>query len=164
MKKWSFRLVLAALLIGVGLWSWRAFFPNPDRAVRRRLAEAAQLASFAPNEGPAAKLINSQKLASFATPDITVHVDVPGYEHSFSGSDELASRLLAVRQMPSLSVRLFDIVLAVAPDGQSAVAHLTVRARAGGDSDLIVQELKVALKKSGLEWRVNRVETVKTLR
>ncbi len=164
MNKWLIRAILTALLLALGLWVWRVFFPNPELAVRKRLAEVAQLASFGANEGSAAKLINSQKLASFFADDVTIRVDVPGYEQTFSGRDELARRAFMARQLTDLSVRFFDIVVTVSPDRQSAVANLTVRAKTSNDPDLIVQELKVALKKDGLDWLVSRVETVKTLR
>ena len=164
MKKWMFRLVLLAVIAALGFWSWRTFFPNPDRVIRKRLTELAQLASYNSNEGAAAKLINSQKLASFFTPDVSIHVDVPGYEQTFSGRDELGRRAFMARQLSSLTVQLFDIVLTIAPDKQSAMADLTARAKVSGDPDLIVQELKVALKKNGSDWLISRVETEKTLR
>jgi hypothetical protein len=164
MKRWLTLALLAIALLAMGLWVWRVFFPDPERAVRKRLVEVAELASFGANEGAAAKLINSQKLASFFANDVIIRVTIPNYEQTFSGRDELARRAFMVRQFGSLNVRLFDIVVTVAPDGHSAVANLTVRAKTSMDSDLIVQELKVALKKDGLDWLVTRAETVKTLR
>lgn len=164
MKKWLTLALAAVVLVLLGLWVWRTFFPDPERAVRKRLAEVAELASFGANEGAAAKLINSQKLASFFANDVVIRVTVPGYEQTFSGRDELARRAFMVRQTGALNVHFFDIVVTVAPDGQSAVANLTVRAKTSLDPDLIVQELKVALRKDGRDWLVTRAETVKTLR
>src|SRR5206468_1271073 len=90
MKKWIVRIVLFALLVAVGIWVWSILFPNPERLIRKRLAEVAQAASFSGREAPAAQAFNSQKLTTYCTDDIQLVVDIPGRSHVVvTGRDEL---------------------------------------------------------------------------
>jgi hypothetical protein len=62
-----------------------------------------------------------------------------------------------------LDVQFLDINLTVAPDKNTAEANLTLRAKTAGDRDQIVQEMKLLLNKLEGNWRIQRIETVKTL-
>ncbi len=164
MKRWTLLVTLLALIAG-GVWIWREFFPAPERVIRQRIKEIAGLASFSPKEAPAAKLLNSQKLAGFFTSDVVIQVNVPGYAQTITGRDDLAQVALMAREhLSSLKVEVSDIIVVVAPDKQSAMANLTGRASSPGQIDFMVQELKLSLKPHGRDWLINRVETVKTLR
>src|ERR1051325_10123509 len=99
--KWAFRGALAIIIIGVIVWAWLTFFPGPEQAIRKRLAEVAKLSSFAGNEGAAAKALNSQKLTTFFTSDVVVSVDVPELRQKFSGQDDLLKAAMAVRTVLS---------------------------------------------------------------
>ena len=55
-----------------------------------------------------------------------------------------------------------DIKVTVAPDQQTAVADLTVAVDISGEHDSVVQEMKFTLQKTGGEWLITRVETVRT--
>ncbi len=165
MKRRSARLLFAVVLLALAVWGWRALFPSPERAIRQRLTEVARLASFGPNEAPAAKLYNSQKLASFCTSDVEINVDVPGHRQTFSGQDELAARAMGVRQaLSALNVEFLGMVVSVAPGKQSALVNLTAKAKVPGESDLFIQELKLVVKRHGRDWFISQAETVKTLR
>jgi hypothetical protein len=165
MRKWLFRGALAIIIIAVAIWLWLTFFPGPEQAIRKRLAEIAQLSSFAGNEGPAAKALNAQKLASFFTPDIEISVDVPGEQRQrLSGQDDLLKAAMGLRTiLSSLKVELLDINITFAPGKTSAVANLTLKARVNGERDFIPQELKFTLKKVKGEWLIREAETVRTL-
>jgi ketosteroid isomerase-like protein len=165
MRRWLTRIVALLVLAGLGLWAWHKFFPDPQTAVRRRLAEVAQLASFGSKESEAAKLWNAQKLASFFTEDVTVKIDVQNLQRSVSGRDEIAGAALEARKnLSSLAVRFSEVQVTVAADGQSAIADLTANAAANGEADFVIQELALRLKKYGRNWLITRIETVKTLR
>jgi hypothetical protein len=165
MKKWVIRIVFLAVLMAVGIWVWGILFPNPERAIRLRLAEVAQAASFSGKEAPAAQAMNSQRLTTFCTADIEIVVDFPGRgQHSVSGHDELFQGAMGARSLVSaLKVEFLDVTVNLAPDRQSAVANLTAKGNVPGEKDLLVQELKVKLKKIGRQWYIQRLETVKSL-
>lgn len=165
MKTWLRRIVLAALLAGLGFWGWRALFPSPEHVIRQRLTELARDASFAANEGALAKLANAQTLTSFCTPDVVITVNTPGRsQQTLNGRDELLQAVMAARaSLRGLNVEFFDILVTVAPDGTSAVANLTARGRVPEERDSYVQELEFKLRKAEGEWLIFRVETVKTL-
>ena len=60
-------------------------------------------------------------------------------------------------------MEFYDLTITVAPDKKSAEVNLTLKARVAGERDTIIQELKIWLNKSEGDWRIYRLETVKTL-
>jgi len=163
--KWAFRVALGIIVVAVGVWIWLTFFPGPEQAIRKRLAEVAQLGSFvASKEGQLAKLANAQKLTTFFTPDAEVSVDVPELHQKLSGQDELLKAAVAVRTiLSSLQVELLDINITFGPDKTSAIAILTLKVRANGERDFTPQELKFTLKKVKGDWLIREAQTVRTL-
>jgi hypothetical protein len=162
--KWAFRGALAVIIVAVAVWAWLTFFPGPEHAIRKRLGEVAQLASFSGREGELAIPINAQKLTSFFTPDAEISVDVPELRQKFSGQDQLFKAAMAVRStLLSLKVEMLDINITFAPDKTSAVANVTLKVRANGDRDFVPQEVKFTLKKVKGQWLIQEAETVRTL-
>jgi hypothetical protein len=156
---------MVAVLVGLGFWGWRVFFPGPEQAIRKRIAALAQSASFSPPQGSLALALNSQKLANFCAPDVQISVDIPGLmQHTFSGRDQVRDVALAARaNLSALSVEFVDLNVSVGPDKLSAVVNLTAKARVPGEREVLPQELKFLLRKTSGDWFINRVETVKTL-
>jgi hypothetical protein len=133
--------------------------------IRKRLQEFARTASFASNEGSLAKMDNSQRLTAFCTDDVELMLDVQGYpEVRVSGRDAFFQGAMTIRtHLSSVSIEFLDIVIALAPSNESAVANLTAKVRVPGEKDMIPQELKMMLKKVDGKWLIRKVETVKTL-
>jgi hypothetical protein len=165
MKQWLVRIVLLVILAAAGIWVWGILFPNPERQIRKRLAEVAQAASFSGKEAPAAQAYNSQLLTTFCTDDVEVMVDFPGRSHyTVHGRDELLTGAMAARGFANgLSVEFLDINITVAPDHQTAVADLTAKGKVPGEREILAQELKMKLKKIGRNWFIQKIETVKSL-
>ena len=163
--KWAFRGALAIIVIALGVWIWITFFPGPEQAIRKRLAELAQLGSFAGNEGQIAKVANAQKLTSFFTPDVEISVDVPGVpRQKLSGQDDLLKSAMTVRTyLASLKVELLDITVTFTPGKTSATVNLTLKVQINGERDFTPQEMKFILKKVKGEWLIREAETVRTL-
>ena len=165
MNMWVRRVLLAAALLAVGVWIWTVLFPSPERVIRKRLTELAKSATFGRNESPVAVLLNSQKVAGFFTADVEIKVDVPGRSQQvLSGRDNLFQTTMQLHSaLGGLQVDFYDIIVTVAPDKTTAEANLTLKARAAGERDQIIQELKLWLNKTEGDWRIYRLETVKTL-
>jgi hypothetical protein len=164
MKTWSLRLILLAIVIALGFWGWRTFFPSPEKVIRKRLGELAKAASFVANEGPLAKAWNASLLADFFTPDVQVRVEVPGSWHTITGRDDLLRAALGVRStLPALTIEFPDIKVKVAPDRASAVVNLTAIGKVPGDRDFQLQELRMRLIKVKRVWLIHHIETVRTL-
>jgi hypothetical protein len=164
MKRWVLRSAVLAGLLALGIWAWQAWFPSPEKVIRRRLGELAQLASFTPSEGPLAKVLNPQKLANCFTPDATVKIEGLGYSRTFNGREQLRDAAMAARTLlPSLKVEFPDISVAVGADARSAVVNLTLRGRIPSERDSLLYELKVIFEKTGDDWVIRQVETVRTL-
>ncbi len=156
---------MAGLLIAAGVWLWTVLFPSPERVIRKRLAELAKSVSFGGKESPVAILANSQRVAGFFTADVEIRVEVPGRPAPvLNGREELFQAAMQMRSLlGGLQVDFLDVNLALAPDKQSAEAHLTLRGKIAGEKDVIVQELKLLLNKAEGNWRIKKIETVKTL-
>jgi hypothetical protein len=165
MKRWVWRSVLILVAVGLGVWLWGILFPSPDRVIRKRLAELAQAVSFRGHESPVATLANSSGVAGFFTRDVELKLEVPGTSaQTISGRDEIFAITQRVRLLlGSLEVKFLDINLVIAGDKKSAEANLTLQAKVAGERDQIVQELKLLLNKVEGSWKIQRVETVKTL-
>jgi hypothetical protein len=166
MTRWLWRLFLLAAVGGLVYWAIAVLFPSPERVIRKRFAEVAQLVSFSGNEAPLAKLMNTQKLAGYFATDVDVLIDVPGRsQQSLHGRREIIQAAGAARNtLTALKVEFPDVIVTVNPDRRSAVANVTVTAVVSGERDMFVQELKCILQKNDGNWLLSRLETVKTLR
>ncbi len=165
MNRWFWRVIIAAALVVVAVWLYSVFFPSPERAIRARLTELAKSASFGGNEPPLAAMANAQRVAGFFMEDVQIQVELPGrVGATVSGRDEVRDKTIALRSLGAgLQVEFLDINIIVASDKNSAEANLTLKGRIAGEKDLIVQELKMLLNKIDGDWKIKRVETVKTL-
>jgi hypothetical protein len=165
MKAWFWRVIAAAALLAVGIWLWTILFPSPERVIRSRLTDLAKTASFSGNESPLAAFANAQKVAGFFTAEIEIKADVPGRSPVvLSGREILFQTVMHARSaFAGLQAEFYDIAVSIAPDKKSADANLTLKARVTGERDIIIQELKVWLNKAEGDWRIFRLETVKTL-
>jgi hypothetical protein len=159
------RLLAAVLIAAAAVWLWTIFFPNPDRVIRKRLAETARAASFAPGQSVFSRLAGAQRLANFFATNVQVNIDIPGHQQrQWSGRDDLLQAALGARSsIESLKVTFPDISLSIDPDKESATADLTAEARISGDSYLYVEEMKFMFRKFGGEWLITQVQTVQTL-
>ena len=165
MTRWVTRLVALVVVIGLGIWAWTYFFPSPEKAIRKRLTEVAETASFSANEGAVAKFQNAQKLMSFCTADVEVGIDAYGQHITCTGKEELQQAVMYARTQlfGSLSLQFVDPVVTLAPNKRTAFVNLTAKGRVPNDKDMLVQECKFTLQKSGRSWLIRKVETVKTL-
>lgn len=160
----SFRALIAAVLIGLGILGWRMLFPSPERIIRGRLVSLAATASFNQGQGMVLRAYKATKLIDFFTADAVVSVDSRGYEaRTLTGRTELQQAATALTQYDGISVEFLDINVSLGPDEQTAIANLTARATVEGQRDYFVQEFNFALKKVDGQWLIYRVESVKTL-
>jgi hypothetical protein len=166
MTKWILRLAFLFLLALCAVWVWHALFPGPELVIRKRLQQLAGIASTSGTEGNLARMNNARKLTTFFTPDLEISIEVLGqYETNIRGVDELLRLAVAARSMGQpIKVDLVDVNVIVAPDKQSAEAHMTGSANLRGEKMPQVQELKAQLKKVDGQWLISRAETVRTLR
>jgi len=157
------RLVLIAVLMGVGAWMWTVLFPSPEKIIRRRLVELARIVSTSPGENDLARLADANNVASFFAASVELKVTLPILsQHSSLEREEISGMVYAGRsQVGRLRVTFPDINVKVAPDKQSAVADLTVEATYPGDRQL--QEMKIFLRRVDGQWLITRAETVQVL-
>jgi hypothetical protein len=165
MKRWLFSGILLLAVLSVGFLVFRTLFPAPQKVIRKQLVEMARIASFDVNEAPLAKLMNSQKLASYFADGVEASLDTPGRgQQVFSGREELIQAATAARtQLSSLKIQFPDIAVTVAPDKRSAEVHVTVKANIGGQREVYIEEMRFSLEKIRGDWLIHRIESVNTL-
>lgn len=163
--KLAVRLVLLAVAVTAGFWLWTILFPSPEKIIRQRLARVAADVSFGPGQNALIAANRVEQLAGLFSTNVEVTLDVPGHSSHVlaSRADILQAVAAAHQQLRELKVEFLDVAVAVAADKQSATAELTARAQIAGDKNFIVQELKFTFQKTGGEWLITRVETVRTL-
>ena len=159
------RIVLFAALAAAGWWLWTVLFPPPEKVVRRQLATLARTVSFQADENALAIASKASTLLGMFTTNVEVTVEVSGHgERHFDGRDELMQAVAGARSATrSLAVEFIDVNVTVAPDKRSATASLTVRARAGDEKEDFLQPVRFTLERSGRDWLIRRVETLRTL-
>jgi ketosteroid isomerase-like protein len=150
----------------LGFWAFRILFPGDEKLIRKLLTAAAATASLRPNESALAKLGGAKKLAGFFTPDVVINLDVPGLRvRTINGRDELAEIAIAARaNLQEAKIRLYDVVVELAPDRQTATVQLTALASIDGSTDPIFQLMKMRLKKIDGGWKISQVDPVKSPR
>jgi SnoaL-like protein len=161
--KFFLRLVLTAVVIAAGIWLWTVLFPNPEKVIRNGLSELARDASFSGSQSSLAGLAGAQKVADFFSTNAEVNVNAPGRAQTLAGRDEIMQAVAAARaSLDGLKVEFPDVSVTVAPDKQSATADLTVKAQIPGHPEFIAQ-MKFTFQKTGRQWLISRVETVRIL-
>jgi hypothetical protein len=165
MTRVLWRLILLAAVVFVAIWLWRHFFPGPEQAIRKNLAELAQAACVTPNEAPVTKLSNTLKIASLFAEDAELTLDVPGQlKQTISGRENIRTAVAGARSMvTSLKVEFLDVDVNLSSDKRSAAVRLTAKGDIPGETTPQVQELKADLKYIDGHWLIYHAETVKTL-
>lgn len=158
--------VLLLLAAGCLLLLYQRYFPNEERRIRRLLAGVAQAASVPEHPSVTARLAAADRLRDYLTAGVEVEVDVPGGgRQTLAGRQEIIQGVLTAQaQLPRFQIEFLDLSVTLDAERQTAQTELTARVRQGADPNWVVQELKFQLKKEDGQWRVAKVETVKTLK
>jgi hypothetical protein len=159
------RLALVAALAAAGAWLWTVLFPSPEEIIRAQLNQMARYASFNSPQSQLAALAAANKLSGFFNTNAQIVLEFPGDEdRTINGRDEIRQDVVAARlSLDRLKVDFPDINVTVAPDENSAVADLTIRAETDGDQDGVAEEMKFTFQKIDGQWLVTRIETVHVL-
>jgi hypothetical protein len=159
------RCVMLAALVGLGVWLYTILFPGPEKAIRKRLAKVAQLASIKPDQGLISRGASIQELANCFDSKIEITLNLRGgAEHSVTGRDGIIEvAKLAHARFRMLQIDFLDMNVTLSPDKESATVHLTAKGSSSEERDFQVQEFKFTLKKINGEWLIISVETIRTL-
>jgi hypothetical protein len=159
------QIALAAAVIALAFWLWSTLFPTPEKVVRSRLNALAKAISFKSGTGAIAKAYNAEKVSEFFTPDVSVEVNLAGFEPiSLHGRDEILQIATAAgSRLTSLKVEFPDMNITFGPDGTTAKVNLTGKATIPGERDISAQEFNFQLRKVDGKWLIFQIETVRTL-
>lgn len=157
-------LLVCAVLGGLGALLYRKLFPSDETLVRRLLDVVAAAASVTPDEKPITRLGKAAQLAGQFADTVVLNIDLAGLQgRTIQGRDELIQLVAGARaNLTETTVEFLDANVTV--EGDRAQVHTTAFARISGQSDPTVQELKMGLAKTDGRWRIDRVETVRTLK
>jgi hypothetical protein len=153
-------------LAAAGFLLYRYLFPPHEQRIRKTLNDAAATVSFRADTGNLARLAAINRLTAYFTPDVEILVEMPGSNsRRLVGRDEVREAALGTRAaVRSLEIRLRDIGVELDEDRLSARAHVVVDVRIDGDSDPGISEFKLTMTQLEGDWRIRRIEPVRTLR
>lgn len=163
--KLTLRLVLLAVVIGLGFWLWTIFFPSPEKVVLKKISGLAAIATISANDSNLIRAAKAANLAGFFAMDAQIIVNVPDLPNrTLSGREEIQETALGgFANVKVLNVRFLDANVRLGADKQTADVDCTCEVNAGDKKDFGVQELRFQFKKVDGKWLITRVETVKTL-
>lgn len=149
---WGIALaVLAALAV--------KFFPTNERMIRNRLASLADTVSIRPGESQLARLAKASQVVEFFTPDATL--EVKDVNISLTSREDLREAMLAARaNLREADIGFEGVHLKFPEEKSLATAYVMAVARLNQDTNALVQELKMTLRKIEGRWLISRVESV----
>ena len=163
--KIALRIALLAIAVGAGFWLWTMLFPSPEKQVLKKISGLAQTATFKADASNLVRAAKVSSLISYFSTDAQIVMDVPELGHgTLNGRDEIREVAAGgFTRLKSLNVKFLDATPKVSNDKLSAAVECTAEVHINDNQDFGVQELRFQLKKTDGEWRITRVETVKTL-
>lgn len=163
------KIFFALIAVALVVWLGCKFFPSNEKQIRNRLQELAETVSLKPSDGNIARLMKSQKLASFFAPEIVLQVEFEAWERETSSvtkpSDLSEHYLLMTTRfgVKLLDLRIVDVLPKIGPDKQSASVLASAIVRVNEQREPIAQELKIDWEKVNRRWVIKRLEAIRTL-
>jgi hypothetical protein len=159
------RIILLAALAGLGFWLWTVLFPGPEKIVLRKIAGLAETASFGTDDGNFTRASKVSNLIGFFSADAQIVVEISGVGRgSLNSRDEIREAAAGgFTKLKSLEVKFLDAIAIIGADWQSATVNCTAEIHINDGNEADVQELRFEFRKIENDWRITRVETVKTL-
>lgn len=161
--KRGLRIVVALsllALIGGGIWR---LFPPPEKVIRQRVARIVGLVSLQPNESNLARIAKVEQVGALLSPDLAVSLEGAAGELGHSaGRESFLEALRAARlQARQLTVRILDLNFEQPPANDQAITRMLVAADVNGETNSVVQELRITWRRVERAWLVAGIETVK---
>ncbi|MGO8764793.1 MAG: hypothetical protein ACLQSR_06620 [Limisphaerales bacterium] len=159
------RIILVAVLLAAGVWGWTLLNPSPEHVIRVKLRDLAKDVSFQPGENLLVSAMSAQSLGQFFSTNVEMNLNIPGIDNNvLAGRDQIVQTALAARaRLTQLKLDFPDVNVTVAPDKNSAVADLTVRAKINGDREGTAEEMKFTFQNIDGQWLITRIESVQVL-
>jgi len=164
--KLALRLLVPAVLLGLGVWLWIYLHPSPDEAIRRQLTKLSKVASFEKPENLIKRGIAAQDVAAFFAGEVTILINPPDIYLEQVSRAEIAQQVALLRAHPDIQkfhLTFLDPVITLGADKRSAIVELTMNAQADDDQHLVVQEVRLTMREVDGTWLICRIETVRTL-
>lgn len=158
-------LLIAVVAVAVCIWVWRAWWPNDERQIRRRLNSFAADFNESTTDG-LGMVARAAKIGSYFTDDIVVEFGqgtppVHGRETLMGMATRLQGRTAA------FTLELLDVNVDV-ESPTTAEVNLTAafrrRSLTTGEESIDARELSLGMVKVNGEWRVSRVTSIDTFR
>ncbi|MGV3773316.1 MAG: nuclear transport factor 2 family protein [Verrucomicrobiales bacterium] len=152
------KVIAFVVLLGIAGFAVKYyFFPDPERVIRKELAELAE-AMNRETSGNISTLANANSIAGHFTSDVTINIE-GRFAHTLQGRDELLQMAMAARsRVGRINLTFTDMHVMVDPGGETARVHLTALVRINNEPDLYVQELKMQLRKLERDWLIAFIE------
>jgi hypothetical protein len=159
------RLILLAVVVGLGIWLWTVLFPSPQKVILKQMTRLAAAATYDGSDNNLIRAGKANRVAGMFTADAEIVVNAANQgTHHISGQEDIRNATMAgFANIPSLKVKFLDASAQVATDQQSAVVTCTAQVWGGDSKDFEAQEMRFQFKKVEGNWQISRAETIKTL-
>lgn len=158
------RIVFALGLAAFFIWLWTVLFPSQETIITRRFEKLARAASVRASDGYLARMAGARRVGDYLAKTVEISIDLPNrQQHMTMTREEIVEDMMAVHSIGGLSVKFPDISVTVAAEGTSAQADVTVEARGSGDQDTFIEEMRFTLRKTGGQWLITKVQTIRAL-
>lgn len=159
---------LIVIILGVALLVWVGLklFPDDEKRIRSVLAQLVETVTIEPDDGNIQWIFKSERLAGFFTDDLVIEAEGwSRYAEPITSKVDLSQNFLALQRIATkqLNVRLSDLLVKIAPDGETATVLTSALVRINDTKDPFAQELKFTFEKVDGRWLIKRVEILQTL-
>lgn len=160
-------LVLALLVVAVAAVVAVRYWPNDERAIRKRIAHIETLGSKEASEKPVDSLVRARALATLFSDPCILKVESTDFNGAYSRK-EIQDRIALVRgAYTSATVSVHDLAIEIT-DKKSATLRCTLRIKGASNASTNspvadVQELEAGLQKSEGDWFFSTVTVVEVL-
>jgi hypothetical protein len=157
------RAVLAGCAIAVALGAV-VLWPTDARAIRQRLAAAAETVSAAPGESDLQQIARAASLTKHLTTDVIVDAGPDG--PTVRGRDTLVAMASRLGSPGAVAVSIAVAELTIDQAAASATAGVLLRVEGGGPEvgSFDGTELRIELARADGTWLIARVTAVSALR
>ncbi len=165
MRKTSYRLLVAVVIIGAVLLGLRIVFPSDEVRIGKLLSRLERASNVAAGESQLSRVARIQLFEELFAPQCEVAVDTYDYgKLHFAGRDELLQAAsAAVLLQQAVTVKFPQTGIRVAQYRTNAVVEIASTVHTSQRSGGTLLLLKLLLDKDKGSWRITRVESIRSL-
>ena len=162
MNRWQISGI--SLIVLVSILFARYFFQGAEGRIRGQLARLEGLVSYSVGEGNLQSVAQAKRLSRLFTEETLLEFKAGGRSHDrMMGRAEVLQAALTVRkQISALEAKLYDIMVELADDKQSAKVRATGWIQIAEQESAMKEDFVFTFRKTDGGWLIHRIENAET--